>query len=265
MLADLKAAWAAGSDDSISLIAAGIAHYALLALVPALGALVLAYGVFADPLTVAGHVRALSQNLPPSAAELVGSQLRTLGEGADEAKGLGLLASLGVALFGARGAARALITGLDIAFGASEDRGFVRGNLVAIGVTFAGVAGLALVAGASGAASGLLGPAGGIASFVILAVAATVAGALLYRFVPNGSPPAWSAIWPGAAFFAFGWMGASAAFAFYAANFGSYNATYGTLGAVVVLITWFYASALVLLLGAELVAVKGCVKHANAP
>lgn len=262
MLADLKAAWAAGSDDSISLIAAGIAHYALLALVPALAALVLAYGAFADPVTVAGHIHALSQNLPPSAAELVGSQLRSVSEGADEAKGIGLLASLAVALFGARGAARALMTGLDIAFDASEDRGFLRGNLVAIGVTFSGIAGLALVAGASGAVSGLLGPAGGFAGFAILAIAATLAGALLYRFVPNGTPPAWNAIWPGAVFFALGWLGASAAFAFYAANFGSYNATYGSLGAVLVLITWFYASALMLLLGAELVAVKGSIKHA---
>ena len=264
MLANLKAAWAAGSDHSISLIAAGIAHYALLALVPALGALMLAYGVFADPLTVAGHIRSLSENLPPSAADLIGNQLRNVSEGADGAKGLGLLASLGVALFGARGAARALMTGLNIAFGVSEDRGFVRGNLVALGITFAGLVGLALVGGASGAATGVLGPAGGIASFGILAASAGFGSALLYRFVPNGVPPAWKAIWPGALLFALGWIAASTAFAIYAANFGKYNATYGSLGAVVVLITWFYASALLLLLGAELAAVKANGKHQEA-
>ena len=132
MLSQLKAAWAAGSENNFSLIAAGIAHYALLALVPALAALVLAYGVFADPETVTKHIAALYENLPPSASELIGKQLRNVSEGAEGAQGLGLIASLAVALFGARSAARALMTGLNIAFSAGEDRGLVRGNLVAL-------------------------------------------------------------------------------------------------------------------------------------
>lgn len=264
MLSQIKAAWTAGSENNISLIAAGIAHYALLALVPALAALVLAYGVFADPETVTKHIAALYENLPPSASELIGKQLRNVSEGAEGAQGLGLIASLAVALFGARSAARALMTGLNIAFSAGEDRGLVRGNLVALGLTLAAIVGLAAITALSAALSIWLGTGGTLASLVLLAVSAAGGSALVYRYVPNKPEPSWEAIWPGAALFAVGWLGATAAFAFYAANFGSYNATYGSLGAVIVLITWFYLSALILLLGAHLAANKERVKRDSA-
>ena len=254
MLDDLKAAWSKGSDNNIGIIAAGVAHYALLALVPALGALVLGYGLFANPETVAGHIATLSENLPASAAELIGDQLRNVSEGAAGAKGFGLLLSLAIALFGARNGARALMTGLNIAFGAKEERGFLKGNLVALLITIAGVVGLAAAGGVITAIAALSGPIGDIAGFATLLLVASGAAALLYRFAPNKPAPGWDVIWPGAALFAVTWIAATAAFAYYAANFGNYNATYGSLGAVIVLITWFYASGFFLLLGAELVA-----------
>ena len=254
MLDDLKTAWAKGGEDNIGIVAAGVAHYALLALVPALGAIVLGYGLFADPATVAGHISSLSRSLPPSAAELIGDQLRNVSEGAAGAKGFGLLLSLAIALFGARNGARALMTGLNIALGADEERGFVKANLVALSITIAGVVGLVAVGGAVTAIAALSGPAGDIAGFASLLIVASGAAALLYRFAPNTPSPDWEAIWPGAILFAISWLAATAAFAYYATNFGNYNATYGSLGAVIVLITWFYASGFFLLLGAELVA-----------
>nr|WP_247710946.1 YihY/virulence factor BrkB family protein [Qipengyuania aestuarii] len=255
-LSDIKAAWSAGSRDNISLIAAGIAHYALLALVPALGALVLAYGVFADPQTVAEHIQLLSANLPAAAAEIIGEQLRNVSEGASGAKGLGLIASLAVAIFGARNAARALVTGLNIAFHAGETRGFIGGNLIALAVTAGGIAGLVITGAISAALALIAGPLGTLASFCFLAGSATVAAAVLYRFAPNQQATHWRAAFSGGVIFALGWIVATAGFAFYAANFGSYNATYGSLGAVVVLITWFYVTALMLLLGGEVAALK---------
>ena len=264
MLSDLKAAWASGSDNNISLIAAGIAHYALLALVPALGALVLGYGVFADPATVASHIAKLAQQLPGAASEIIGQQLQNVSEGADGAKGLGLLAALLVALFGARNGARALMTGLNIAFHADENRGFVRGNLVALAITVCGIAGLLLLGVASAAVAVLSGLVGAVLSLALLFFAAIGGAALLYRFAPHGPSPAWSAILPGAALFAAGWIAATAGFGAYVANFGSYNATYGSLGAVIVLITWFYVSAFMLLLGGEFAAVKASGKHDEA-
>ena len=263
MLSDLKSAWAAGSADNISIIAAGIAHYALLALVPSLAALVLGYGIFADPATVADHIRALSANLPAAAAEIIGDQLRNVSEGAGSAKGFGLLFALGVALWGARNGARALMTGLNIAFHAGPSRGFLRGNLVALAITASGIIGLVVLGTLTTALAVIAGPAGAVASFLLLSLAATGGAALLYRFAPNTARPGWREILPGAILFAAGWLAATAAFAFYAANFGSYNATYGSLGAVVVLITWFYVSAMLLLLGAELAAVKASGKAAQ--
>ncbi|WP_199800151.1 YihY/virulence factor BrkB family protein [Qipengyuania aquimaris] len=264
MLDDLKAAWSKGSDNNIGIIAAGVAHYALLALVPALGALVLGYGLFADPETVAGHIATLSRNLPDSAAELIGDQLENVSEGAAGAKGFGLLLSLGIALVGARNGARALMTGLNVAFGAEEERGFVRANLVALLITIAGVVGLAASGGVVTAIAALSGPVGDIAGFASLLVVASGAAALLYRFAPNKPAPEWGAIWPGAILFAATWIAATAAFAYYAANFGNYNATYGSLGAVIVLITWFYASGFFLLLGAELVAQRSQGKRSGS-
>ena len=254
MFGDLKAAWAAASDDNIGILAAGIAHYALLALVPALGALVLAYGLFVDGETVAAHIALLAQSLPASAAGLIGDQLRSVSDGPANTQGLGLVLSLAIAVFGARSGARSLMTGLDLAFNLSESRGFIGGNLVALAIT--GVAGL-VVAGIGAASLGQLGGlAGSIVSLVFLAVLASGAAALLYRYAPSERAAGWSAIWPGAIGFTVLWLGATMAFGFYAANFGSYNATYGALGAVLALITWFWVSGYALLLGAELVEVR---------
>ena len=256
MLDDLKAAWQAGDTDNIGILAAGIAHYALLALVPTLGALVLGYGLFADPQTVAAHVDLLAGRLPAAAAELIGGQLESVAQGAYGAKGLGLLVSLAIALFGARNGARSLMTGINIAYGTNGARGFVNGNLVALALTAAGLCGFILAAIGSAALAGIGGFFGGLVSLAFLLAIAVLGAGLLYRFAPNGPAPAWSAIWPGAMTFAVLWLIATAAFGFYAANFGSYNATYGALGAVLALITWFWATGFLLLFGAELTSLR---------
>lgn len=256
MLSDLKTAWQRGSANNIGIVAAGIAHYALLALVPALGALVLAYGLFADPQTVAGHLATLAANLPPSAAELIGDQVKSVASGADGAKGLGFVVSLAVALFGARNGARALMTGLNIVFHADAARGLVKGNLVAVAITGVALTGLVVAGTGSAALASLDGAIGGIASGLFLGSGAMAGSALLYRFAPNAPQPGWAAIWPGSLLFAVAWLAATIGFGLYAANFGSYNATYGALGAVLALITWFWVTGFLLLFGAELAALR---------
>lgn len=257
MRSDLKRAWQAGSKDNIGIIAAGMAYYALLALIPALGAMVLAYGLFADPATVASHVTFLTGNLPPSAAQLIAGQLEDVSQGAEGTQGLGLIASLAIALVGARNGAGSLMTGLNIVFHADNSRSFIRGNLVALAITAAGLVGLLVSGMIAGALASLQGFAGTLASLLVLAGASVTAAALVYRCAPNAPAPEWNAIWPGAVLFGLLWLVGTAAFAFYAANFGSYNATYGTLGAVLALITWFWLTGFLLLLGAELVAERG--------
>ena len=254
MLEQLKRAWQAGSKDNIGIIAAGMAYYALLALIPALGALVLAYGLIADPATVASHITFLTANLPPTAAEMIAGQLEDISRGAGSTQGLGLVASLAIALFGARNGARALMTGLNIVFHADGSRSFIKGNLVAIAITAGGIAGLVVAGALTGALASIAGFLGKLASMAVLALAAFCAASLIFRFAPNAPPPGWAAISRGALFFAVLWLLGTAAFGFYAANFGNYNATYGALGAVLALITWFWLSSFLLLLGAEIVA-----------
>ncbi|OBX19980.1 hypothetical protein A9995_05435 [Erythrobacter sp. QSSC1-22B] len=252
----IKSAWAEGSDDNIGIIAAGIAYYVLLALVPLLAVTVLGYGLFANPQTVSQHIGLLAENLPAAAAEIIGDQLRRMSEDGDATKILSLLIALGIALFGARNGARAVMTGLNIAFNTESARGFVRGNLIALAITVAAVVGLAVLGGVVAAVSTIPGPAGGVVGFVVLFGFATLGAGLLYRVAPNQPGPEWQAIWPAASLFSLLWIGATAGFGLYAANFASYNATYGSLGGVIVLITWFYLSAFFLLLGAELAAVR---------
>lgn len=258
----LVRAWNEGNADNIGIVAAGVAFYAFLAMVPLLGALVLSYGLIADPEQVQRHILGLAQTLPASAAELIGEQLANVVDGSAGKKGLGLLLALGIALFGARNGAGSAIIALNIAYDEEETRGFFSLNLVALAITLGAVLAVPLVVGAMTAlaalgdllpaASGATVVAGKIASYVLFLLIAMAAAAAFYRFGPDRDEPRWEWVSAGSLFAALGWMLLTALFGFYVSNFGSYNATYGSLGAVVVLLTWLYLSAYVLLLGAEI-------------
>lgn len=264
----LKRAWASSGDDNIGILAAGVAYYAFLAMVPLLAAIVLSYGLFADPEMVAGHLRGLAERLPQSAAELIGGQLESVVATSGTVKGIALLASLAIALIGARNGAGALITAISIAFNDRDQRGLLRGNALALAITLGAILALAVVIGALAVTSSLtrmLPDLSGTGQFIgrllaygVLAIIGTVGAAWLYRRIPNTSSPHYRQVLPGAIFASVGLLLATMAFGFYVANFGSYNATYGSLGAVVVLLTWLYLSAYVILFGAEIAAV--CVQ-----
>jgi len=260
-IAVAKAAWAEASDDNVGLVAAGVAFYGFLAIVPLLGALVLSYGIFADPRTVIDTVNQLTAVMPADAARLIGEQLMGVVQGSDGKKGLGLLFALAVALFGARNGAGAIITALNIAYEEHEKRGIVVLNLTALAIT-AGAVLVALVAvvavTALGALDELLGrqpvlvAVGRILSYLLFLLAAAAGAATLYRFGPSRAQPRWQWITPGSFFTALGLLVLTLGFGFYVTRFGNYNATYGALGSVVVLLTWLYLSSYILLLGAEL-------------
>ena len=261
-LAIAKRAWARSSHDNIGLIAAGVGFYGFLALVPLLGATVLTYGLFASAAVVARHVGALFTVLPQNAASLIAGLLDTVVKTSADKKGLGLVVALALALFGARNAAGAVITALNVAYEQDETRGFVRVNLLALAITAAAVATFVIGAAAVGAVGYLhiafpsAAPATAalskIASSLVLVVLAATVAAGLYRFGPSGEGRHWRWLSPGAIVFALTCVVLTAGFGFYAANFGHYGATYGSLGAGVVLLTWLYLSAYALLFGAEL-------------
>lgn len=254
--------WKEASADNVGLIAAGVAFYGFLALVPLLGAVVLTYGLLADPATVARNVGSLTQVMPPDAARIVGEQLMNVVQTSEGKKGAGVLAALAVALFGARNGAGSIITALNIAYEEEETRGFLRVNLIALGMTAAAVI-AAIVAVAAVAALGHLdallpaaGPAlivlGKVLTYVLLGLGGAAAAATLYRYGPARDNARWTWLTPGSLFAALCWLLLTLGFGVYVARFGNYNATYGSLGGVMVLLTWLYLSSYVLLFGAEL-------------
>lgn len=254
--------WNEASDDNIGLVAAGVAFYGFLALVPLLGAVVLCYGIFVDPATVIRHVRALAELLPPDVAKTVGGQLLDLAHTSDGKKGLGVLVALLVALFGARNGAGGIIAALNIAYEEREKRGFIRLTATALAITAAAVVAaiIAALAIAALAALGDLFPKANDAvvligtglTYLLLTLCGAAGAAALYRFGPSRSEPRWIWITPGSLLAALLWLCLTLGFGSYVANIGKFDATYGSLGAVVALLTWLYLSAYVLLFGAEL-------------
>jgi membrane protein len=254
-------AWKEGSQDNISLVASGVAFCGVLAMVPMLGAVVLSYGLVATPATVMKNVQSLTSVMPTDAAKLIGEQLANVVTTSDGKKGFGLLLALGIALYGAMKGATALITSLNIAYDEEETRSFVRLNLIALAIT-AGAVLIAIVAIIAIAAMGSLDTlfpsapaivliAGKIVSYVVMAGMGAAAAATLYRYAPNRDEAKWTWLTPGSVLTTVLWLVVTLGFGFYVANFGSYDATYGSLGAAIVLLTWLYLSAYILLLGAE--------------
>jgi membrane protein len=253
--------WKESSKDNISIVAAGVAFYGLLAMVPLLGATVLTYGLVASPQTVLHNVQSLATSLPKDVAKLIGDQLMNVVKTSGGKKGIGLLIAIGLAFWGARNAASSLITALNIAYEEEEKRGFLKVTLLSLAITAAGVV-LAMVGAAViGAMAQLeswlphLGPvgvlAGKIFAYVILAAVAAAAAATLYRYGPSRAKAKWTWITPGSVFFAVAWVILTLGFGFYVSHFGKYNVTYGSLGGVIVFVTWLYLSSFILLYGAE--------------
>ena len=253
--------WKEGSKDNISLVAAGVAFYGLLAMVPLLGATVLTYGMVASSQTVLHNVQSMATAMPQDVAKLIGDQLLNVVRTSGSKKGIGLLVALAIAIWGARNAAGSIVIALNIAYEEEEKRGWVKVTLLSLAITIAAVV-LALV---GGAAIGIMaqlesalpgvGPAGVIAgkviAYVLLGGVAAAAAATLYRYGPSRTRARWTWITPGSLFFAIGWVVLTLGFGFYVSHFARYNVTYGSLGGVVVLVTWMYLSSFVLLFGAE--------------
>jgi len=254
--------WRQSSEDNVGLVAAGVAFYAFLALVPLLGATVLTYGLVADPQTVAKNVQSLASVMPRDAAKLIGEQLMSVVQTSGGKKGLGLLLAIAIAIFGARNAAGSIITALNIAYEEEETRGFLKVNLLALAITACAVlvavfAMLAITAlgyleRLFPSAPGFVLALGKVASYALLLAGAAAAAATLYRYGPDRKRARWVWITPGTVFAAVAWLLLTFGFGFYVAHFGNYNKTYGSLATVVILVTWLYLSAYVFLFGAEL-------------
>ena len=248
--------------DNVGLVAAGVAFYGFLAIVPLLGLIVLIYGLVAEPQTVVSNMHTLTDILPDNVARFIGEQLIAAVEAAKETKGLGILVALAFAFYGGSNGAGAIITALNIAYQEKEKRTLTRFYLVALVMTLAAVvfAVLALTATAAIAyleeyfpkASGFTVAASKAIAYVALLLIAAGIAATLYRYAPSRENARWEWITPGSMFTAITWMLLTLAFGYYVTSVADYNATYGSLGAVIALLTWMYLSAYVFVIGAEL-------------
>jgi membrane protein len=255
--------WRQTLADNIDLMSAGVAFYGFLALVPMLAAIVLSYSLLATTDSVLADFHKLSRVMPADAARLVTHELLTIVSASGGKKGLGLAVALVLALFSVRSGAGAVITALNLAYEERETRGFFHLNLIAVAVTVTGLLIVLFGTAAIAALAGLehllipdVSPAVVAAQTAVSWLAVVVGGgavaAALYWIGPDR--PLTGLIWltPGAVFAGCGWMIVTLGFGSYVTSFGHYNATYGSLGAVAVVLTWFYLSGFILLAGAEL-------------
>ena len=249
------------SDHRILALAAGMTYYSILAIFPALAALVAIYGLFTDPASIAKHLDVVSGFIPGGAAEVAREQLTRVASKGGSTLGFTFAIGLIISLWSANAAMKALFDTLNIVYGEQEKRGLLKLNAMSLGFTLAAIAfilsALAAVVvipvileylGLSNAADLLIRIARWPAMFLALAIGLS----FIYRFGPSREAPRWRWITWGSAAATIMWIVASALFSFYAANFGTFNETYGSLGAAIGFMTWLWISAIAILLGAEL-------------
>ncbi|HEY0328447.1 MAG TPA: YihY/virulence factor BrkB family protein [Rhodopseudomonas sp.] len=242
-------------------VAAGTVFYGLLALFPAITALVSSYALFSDGNTINQHLSLLAGLVPAGAFSIVQDQVgRVLAKG-DVKLGTAFLFSMALALWSANGGMKAIIDSLNVVYGEQEKRGFFKLNAISLAFTLGSLAVVLAAIGLVVAAPIVLSMVGlgATADALIrygrwpaLAVLVLLGLAVLYRFGPSLTAPQWRWISPGSVAAALSWLAGSAILSYYLANFANYDATYGSLGAAIGLMVWMWMTTIVVLLGAQL-------------
>jgi membrane protein len=248
-------------QDRLLAIAAGVVFFGLLAIFPAITALVSFYGLFANPSTIAGNLQSLALMLPEGSFQIVQDQIaRVLAKGGTEL-GATFLFGLALAIWSANAGVKALIDALNVAYGEREKRSFLQLNLLSLAFTVAGIAALLLMVAAVVAFPLMLDHLGlgpesklifSLARWPLLFLILWGALGLLYRFGPSREHPRWEWRNAGTLAAALLWIAGSSLLSWYLSNFANYNATYGSLGAAIGLMMWMWMSAIIVLWGAEL-------------
>jgi len=245
--------------DNVVIVAAGVAFYAVLALLPGLFISVSVYGLFTDLATAERQIEALLEVLPQATMVFVEQQMRAVADSSHAGLSIGFVASIAALAWTVSNLTRALVRSVKIAYDQEEERSILENRAVAIGLTFATLTILIISLAIIAAAPILLGrldPTNAIVTFgnlrwVLIGVGVFGGICLLYRYAPP-QRPSWRSVIPGTVLATVMWVVTSLGFSIYVSSFGSYNETYGTLGAGVVLLLWFWFSALSIVIGAEL-------------
>ena len=243
------------------LIAAGVTYYGLLALFPAIAALVSLYGLFADPAGITERLSTLQGVIPDGAIQVIGNQINRIQAQGGGTLGLYFVIGLVVSLWSANAGTKSVFDALNAVYDEPERRSFVRYNAEALMFTLGGILFVILALGgivvlpAVLAFVGLESMAGWIISLLrwpLLIVVTLFALALLYRFGPSRESSEWRWVTWGSAIAAVAWVAVSMLFSWYVSNFGTFNETYGSLGAVIGFMIWMWLSTTIVLVGAEI-------------
>jgi membrane protein len=249
------------NKDRILAVAAGVTFYALLAIFPAVGALVSIYGLFAEPGTIQEHLNALAGLLPGGALDVIGEQVKRITSKGGGALGFAFFSGLAISLWSANAGMKAMFDALNVAYDEDEKRGFIALNLQSLGFTLGALLFIVLAIVGVVAVPVVLNFVGlgkatewiiSLARWPALLAVVILGLAVLYRYGPSRDKAQWRWISPGSILAGVVWVVGSMLFSWYVSNFGNYNETYGSLGAAIGFMTWIWLSSTIILVGAEL-------------
>ncbi|GAA3964856.1 YihY/virulence factor BrkB family protein [Allohahella marinimesophila] len=247
--------------DNLGLVSAGVAFYFLLAIFPSIAAFVSIYGLLYDPADAQAQVSSMMGLLPEDARKLMLDQMQALTGGSQKALGFGAVIGILLALVSAMRGTMALMIALNIVYEERETRNFIMLRLVAFALTIASVLFIIVALALIAALPAILQQYGfgswvaqafSMARWPLLALLFITILSTMYRLGPSRAKPQWRWVTVGSVVSTLLWLGGSALFSWYVSGFANYNETYGSLGAVVILLMWFYVTAYIILLGAEL-------------
>lgn len=249
------------SRDRASANAAGAAFFLILAIVPALAALVSLYGLAGDPAQLRDQLEDLQGFLPPSLLDLMDSELERLVQQRTDWLSVTFATTFVIAIYVINSAIQGLFDALNVIYGEREKRSLLRLYATSLVFTFGGLIFVILLLNVVIGVPIILGllPLGPLAGWIVavlpsvaLFILANIGIAALYRYGPSRRPAKWRWISPGSVAAATVWIAVSAGFSFYLSSFANYSATYGSLGAIAAAMMWAYISTFILLVGAEL-------------
>lgn len=247
--------------DHVSIVAAGIAFYGLLAIVPAIVATISIWAIVFDPQQITQQISSISHLLPEEAADIIQQQAEQASQ--DAGAGMSLAAIFGIllAVYSASRGIDGLMEGLNIIYDEQENRGVIKRTALKLILTLGAILMTLVTLGVITAIPAIVeliglpdvfGTLVNLARWPLLMIVVMLAIAVLYRYGPDRDKPRWQ--WTSIGSFAavLLWIVGSIAFSIYVRNFSSYNETYGSLGAIIILLMWFWLSAFIVLMGAEL-------------
>jgi membrane protein len=257
----IKRVVAAFDEDRILANAAGVTFYSILALFPALGALVALYGLFSTPSGVETQLRSLNDFVPAGGMQVISAQLHSLATSDSGSLSFGLVVGLATALWSSNSGVKGLFDALNAAYEVPEERNFLKLTLVSFAFTLCGIVFILLAMAAVVVLPAVLNFVGvgnsldtalRLARWPVLLILIGLVLALIYRYGPSRKAPRWRWVTWGSGFASVAWIVLSVLFSWYVTNFGNYNKTYGSLGAAIGFMTWIWLSMAIVLIGGEI-------------